>query len=53
LAFRIQSIQGIFAVNRQAGAAWKLTVVPGAGHEMGKSRELAAEFFSDVLSHRR
>jgi dienelactone hydrolase len=52
-AFRIQSIQGIFAVNRQAGAAWKLTVEPDAGHELGKSRELAVEFFAEVLSRRR
>ena len=52
-AFRIQSIQGIFAVNRQAGAAWKLSVEPDAGHEQGDTRELAVEFFAEVISHRR
>ena len=52
-AFRIQSIQGIFAVNRQAGCAWKLTVEPHAGHELGKTRELAAEFFAEVIARRR
>ncbi|HUJ43901.1 MAG TPA: dienelactone hydrolase family protein [Opitutaceae bacterium] len=52
-AFRIQSIQGIFAVNRQAGAAWKLIVEPDAGHELGKSGELAAEFFAEVIAQRR
>jgi dienelactone hydrolase len=51
-AFRIQSIQGIFAVNRQAGAAWKLIVEPDAGHELGKTRELAVEFFAEVISRR-
>jgi len=48
--FRIQSIQGIFALNRQAGAIWKLIIEPDAGHELGKTRELAAEFFAEVLS---
>ena len=52
-AFRIQSIQGIFAVNRQAGAAWKLTVEHDEGHELGKTRELAVEFFDEVISRRR
>ncbi len=52
-AFRIQSIQGIFAVNHQAGAVWKLIVEPDAGHEPGRSRELAAEFFAEVISRRR
>ncbi|HUJ44243.1 MAG TPA: hypothetical protein VLW52_11605 [Opitutaceae bacterium] len=48
--FRIQSIQGIFAVNRQAGAAWKLVIEPDAGHEVGNTREMAAAFFAEVLS---
>ena len=49
-AFRIQSIQGIFAVNRQAGAAWKLIVEPDEGHELGRTRELAVEFFAEIIS---
>jgi dienelactone hydrolase len=49
-AFRIQSIQGIFAVNRQAGAAWKLIVEPDEGHELGKTREQATAFFAEVLA---
>ena len=52
-AFRIQSIQGIFAINHQAGAAWTLTVEPDVGHDVGKSRELAVEFFNAVLARRR
>ncbi len=51
--FRIQSIQGIFAINHQAGAVWKLTIEPEAGHELGQTRELAAGFFTEVLSRRR
>ncbi|HUL54397.1 MAG TPA: hypothetical protein VLT83_13405 [Opitutaceae bacterium] len=51
-AFRIQSIEGIFAVNRQAGAAWKLVIAPDEGHEQGRTRELAAEFFAEALSRR-
>ena len=50
--FRIQSIQGIFAINRQAGAAWKLVIEPGVGHDTGKSRELASEFFTSVLTQK-
>jgi len=48
--FRIQSIQGIVAVNLQAGAAWKLDVEPDAGHEPGRTRELAVEFFAEVIA---
>ena len=48
--FRIQSIQGIFAVNHQAGAIWTFTVEPDTGHEVGKTRELAAEFFAKVIA---
>ena len=51
-AFRIQSIQGIFAVNLQAGAAWKLVVEPDTGHEPGRTRELSVEFFAEVIARR-
>ena len=50
--FRIQSIQGIVAVNLQAGAAWKLVVEPDEGHEPGRTRELAVEFFAEVIVRR-
>jgi len=48
--FRIQSIQGIYAVNNKAGAVWHLVISPDEGHELGKTRELAVEFFTDVLT---
>ena len=50
--FRNQSIQGIYAINRQAGAAWKLVVEPEAGHELGQTREIAAAFFAEHLLQR-
>ena len=51
--FRIQSIQGIFAVNHHAGANWKLIIEPDYAHELGKSRELALEFFDEVIANAR
>jgi poly(3-hydroxybutyrate) depolymerase len=48
--FRIQSIQGIFAINQRAGCAWKLTVEPDEAHEQGKTREQGVAFFEEVLA---
>jgi dienelactone hydrolase len=50
--FRVASVRGIFAINRRAGALWTFAVEPGAGHEVGKTRELAAGFFNTVLKVR-
>jgi dienelactone hydrolase len=50
--YRILSIRGIFAINRQAGAVWQLVTEPGAGHEVGKSRELTIPFFERILADR-
>ena len=52
MEFRGQSIRGIVAVNTQAGAAWKLVVEPDAGHEVGRTRERAVEFFTEVIASR-
>ncbi len=52
LAFRTNTIVGLFAVNRRAGALWALTSEPGAGHVVGQSQELGALFFEDVLPMR-
>ena len=49
LAFRTNTIVGLFAVNRRAGALWALAQEPGAGHIVGRSREMAVVFFEDVL----
>ena len=43
--FRIASVRGIFAINRRAGALWTFAVEPGAGHEVGKTRETGGGIF--------
>jgi len=53
LEFRVLSLKGIFALNRRAGAKWALAEEPGAGHEPGRSLELAAAFFESALRLRR
>jgi hypothetical protein len=42
-------VTGLFAVNRRAGALWALATEPGAGHIVGRSRDVALVFFDDVL----
>jgi pimeloyl-ACP methyl ester carboxylesterase len=49
---RIQTITGLFALNRRAGALWALAEEPGAAHIVGRSRDLALIFFEDILSLR-
>ncbi len=52
LAFRINTIQGLFAVNRRAGALWAYVVEPGTAHAVGRSKDLGAMFFEDILAMR-
>jgi len=52
LDFRIETVNGIFAVNRRGGALWALTEEPGIGHAVGRSKELGAMLFEDVLAAR-
>ena len=52
LEFRINTIVGLFAVNRRASALWALTQEPGIGHAVGRSKDLAAMFFEDMLAAR-
>ena len=52
LEFRTQTIPGLFAVNRRAGALWALAAEPTAGHIVGRSRDIALMFFEDVLPMR-
>jgi poly(3-hydroxybutyrate) depolymerase len=52
LAFRINTIAGLFAVNRRAGALWAYVVEPDTAHAVGRSRGLGAMFFEDVLAIR-
>jgi len=50
--FRKESIRGIFAVNHEAGARWRLVVEPHVGHAPGNSPELAVGFFEKSLGGR-
>jgi dienelactone hydrolase len=52
LAFRTNTIVGLFAVNRRAGALWALVNEPDTAHAVGRSRDLGAMFFADVLAQR-
>jgi len=52
LAFRTNTITGLFAVNRRAGALWALAEEPGAAHIVGRSRDVALVFFDDMLAAR-
>jgi len=52
LEFRTNTIVGLFALNRRAGALWALAEEPGVGHVVGKSRDVAMVFFEDVLAAR-
>jgi poly(3-hydroxybutyrate) depolymerase len=49
LESRVNTITGLFALNRRGGALWALTEEPSAAHVVGRSRDLAIVFFDDVL----
>ena len=50
LQSRVETITGLFAVNRRGGAVWALVVEPGLAHVVGQSKELGALFFEEMLS---
>jgi dienelactone hydrolase len=52
LEFRVNTIVGLFAVNRRASALWALAQEPGIGHAVGRSKDLAGMFFDEMLSAR-
>jgi poly(3-hydroxybutyrate) depolymerase len=52
LQSRVDTITGLFAVNRRGGAVWALVVEPGAGHVVGQSRDLGALLFEEALTLR-
>jgi poly(3-hydroxybutyrate) depolymerase len=52
LQSRIDTITGLFAVNRRGGARWALVVEPGAAHVVGRSKDFGALFFEEVLTLR-
>lgn len=46
---RIQTITGLFALNRRGGALWALANEPSAAHIVGRSRDVALMFYEDLL----
>jgi len=52
LEFRVNTIVGLFAVNRRAGALWAYAQEPGIGHEVGRSRDMAVLLYEDMLAAR-
>jgi poly(3-hydroxybutyrate) depolymerase len=49
LESRVNTITGLFAVNRRGGALWALAEEPAAAHVVGRSRDMSIIFFDDVL----
>lgn len=49
LASRIETITGLFAVNRRGGALWALAQEPGAAHVVGHTKEFGALFFEELM----
>jgi poly(3-hydroxybutyrate) depolymerase len=49
LAFRTNTINGLFAVNRRGGALWALANEPNAAHVVGRSRDMAIPFYEDAM----
>jgi dienelactone hydrolase len=49
LEYRNDIIAGIFAINRRAGALWALAVEPGVSHEVAGSKEVALQFFEELI----
>ena len=45
-------IKGIYLTNRRAGALWTLAEEKGVGHEVVGSRDLAVEFYEEVMKMR-
>jgi dienelactone hydrolase len=52
LESRRNTITGLFAVNRRAGALWAIAEEPGAAHIVGRSRDVAIVFYEDVMALR-
>lgn len=52
LESRVNTIVGLFALNRRGGALWAIAEEPGAAHIVGRSRDMALIFFEEVLSLR-
>lgn len=52
LAYRIDAVTGLWAMNRRPGALWALVQEPNTPHAVGRSDELSRIFFDEVLPMR-
>jgi dienelactone hydrolase len=52
LESRINTITGLFDLNRRGAALWALTEEPSVGHAVARSKELGIMFFEDVMALR-
>jgi len=52
LETRTNIIKGIFDMNRRFGAVWAYGNEPGMKHEIGKSKQLAMQFFNTIIRMR-
>lgn len=50
LEYRIAAVNGLFAINRRAGALWAIAQEPGVAHAVARSRDLALILFEDMLA---
>jgi poly(3-hydroxybutyrate) depolymerase len=49
LESRVNTITGLFDLNRRGGALWALAPEPNAAHVVGRSRDMSIIFFDDVI----
>ena len=49
---RVNTISGLFALNRRSGALWALAEEPGAAHIVGRSKAVAMVLFEDAMALR-
>jgi len=49
LESRVNTIRGLFDLNRRGGALWALAPEPNAAHVVGRSRDMSITFFDDVI----
>ena len=49
LESRVNTITGLFDLNRRGGALWALAPEPSAAHIVGRSRDMSIMFFDDVI----
>ena len=49
LEARQRAVRGLFEMNRRGGALWAFIEEPGAAHVVGRSREIAEEYFDELI----